>query len=101
MIDEILARQDHPAFGWRPSDYEPSRAYQWVSREEFAFYVRCHVFLSSVGHPLTEDHLRLAESRSGTCAEDVVLTSEDRRSAIIWHIRVRPWVAGEGWNRHG
>lgn len=99
MIDEILAREDHPAFGWRLSDHDPSRAYTWVSDEEFAFYVRCHQFLSSVGQPLAEDSLRLAERRSGLVSGTLQLNSADRRAAILWHIRVRPWVAGEGWNR--
>ena len=63
------------------------------------FYLRCHAFLEPAGHPLTEPHVSLCIKVTGQWHDDMVLTTEDRRAAILWHFLVRPQVAGEGWNR--
>lgn len=98
MLDEILARHHHAAFGWRVSDYA-SNAYTEVSREELIFYLRCHAFLAPAGHPLTEMHVEYCTRKTGVDYEDLALTRADREDAIRWHFLVRPHVAGEGWNR--
>lgn len=98
MLDRILARHHHAAFGWRVASVK-GRSYTRVSLEELVFYLKCHAVLEPMGHPLHWRNVEYCVAETGEQPDELEITEQDRRDAVRWHELVRPHVAGEGWNR--
>ena len=55
---------------------------------------RWHVYLSSVGHPLSPAHLIEVCRECDELPSSESLTSQDRQDAVVWHLLVRPITPG-------